>query len=109
MMAGGGALALAAPSSTGLVALFVVASLAHVAFALGEVTMSHPTAHAALAARNMTHGPWSAHFWGGTALAVVGVLLAASAFVLPGVAAGLVGLFLFEHAYVQAGQSVPLA
>ena len=75
---------------------------------LGETTLTHATAHAALATREMTRGRFAGFFW-------AGVVLAAGAVAAPWlggwVAAplALVGLFAFEHAYVQAGQSVPLA
>lgn len=82
-------------------------SLIHLLMVLGEVTLTHPTAHARLAVREMTRGRFAAFFWLGI------ILTLASAFApLVGVAASplaLVGLALHEHAYVQAGQSVPLA
>jgi ABC-type lipoprotein release transport system permease subunit len=55
----------------------------------------------------MTRGRYRGFFWAGIALGVAGAL----APWLQGysVAAALVGLLCFEHAYVQAGQSVPLA
>jgi hypothetical protein len=65
----------------------------------------------------MTGGRFRGFFWMGVALVAVG-LLAAAGELSPGLgdwaaaAAGLValaGLALHEHAYVQAGQSVPLA
>jgi Fe-S-cluster-containing dehydrogenase component/formate-dependent nitrite reductase membrane component NrfD len=82
-------------------------SLAHLLLVWGEVTLTHPTAHAALAVREMTRGRFAAFFWLGAALT-----LAALFAPLLGVAAvplALVGLALHEHAYVQGGQSVPLA
>jgi Fe-S-cluster-containing dehydrogenase component len=82
-------------------------SLIHLLMVWGEVTLTHPTAHARLAVWEMTRGRFAAFFWAGVAL----VLLAAFAPWL-GVAAvppALVGLALHEHAYVQSGQSVPLA
>ncbi len=82
-------------------------SLLHLLFVLGEVTLTHPTAHARLAVEEMTVGKYRGFFW----LGVVLVALAAAAPWL-GVAAAapaLAGLLAYEHAYVQAGQSVPLA
>jgi Fe-S-cluster-containing dehydrogenase component/formate-dependent nitrite reductase membrane component NrfD len=84
-----------------------LSSLVHVLMVWGEVTLTHPTAHARLAVWEMTRGRYAAFFWAGAAL----VLLAVFAPWL-GVAAAplaLVGLALHEHAYVQAGQAVPLA
>jgi formate-dependent nitrite reductase membrane component NrfD len=91
-----------------VVTFYGFALVVHVALSVGEATMGHPTAHAALAAKNMTTGRYAGFFWGGLALSVVALGLAGS---MPVVAAlaGLAGLLLFEHAYVQAGQSVPLA
>ncbi|HEX8291367.1 MAG TPA: NrfD/PsrC family molybdoenzyme membrane anchor subunit, partial [Pyrinomonadaceae bacterium] len=83
------------------------ASLVHLLMVWGEVTLTHPTAHARLAVWEMTRGRYAAFFWAGAAL----TLLAVSAPWL-GVAAvppALVGLALHEHAYVQSGQAVPLA
>lgn len=85
--------------------------LVHLLLVAGEMTLTHATAHAHLAAWEMTRGGYRAYFWTGTALilaAVLGAVLApwAGMWVVP---AALVGLLAFEHAYVQAGQSVPLA
>jgi Ni/Fe-hydrogenase subunit HybB-like protein len=81
--------------------------LIHLLMVWGEVTLTHPTAHAALAVREMTRGRYAAYFW-------AGIFLTLACVFAPwlGVAAAplaLAGLALHEHAYVQAGQSVPLA
>jgi formate-dependent nitrite reductase membrane component NrfD len=80
----------------------------HLVLVLGESSMRHPTAHAALAARAMTSGKYAHFFWVSVPLGVLGVVFGASA---PLIAAGaaLGSLALYEHAFVQAGQSVPLA
>jgi Fe-S-cluster-containing dehydrogenase component/formate-dependent nitrite reductase membrane component NrfD len=83
------------------------ASLIHLLMVWGELTLTHPTAHARLAASEMTRGRYGAFFW-------TGIVLTAACVFAPwlGVAAAplaLAGLALHEHAYVQAGQSVPLA
>jgi len=91
-----------------VVTFYGFALVVHVALSVGEATMGHPTAHAALAARNMTSGRYAGFFWGGLTLSVIALGLAGSMPVF-GALAGLAGLLLFEHAYVQAGQSVPLA
>jgi len=90
------------------------AALAHLLLVLGEVTLPHVTAHAKLATHAMTGGRYRAPFWAGLALVAAGTAafaggtwLSAGAWAA-GVAA-LAGLALYEHAYVQAGQSVPLA
>ena len=110
LLAGSGALMLLTPAGLGIGALWVFqGSVAvHLALALGEASMGHPTAHAALAASNMIRGRYATYYWGGLGLALAGLILVT---VLPGlgVTAALVGLLSYEHAYVQAGQSVPLA
>ena len=84
-----------------------VASLVHVLFVVGEMTLVHSTAHARLAADEMTRGRY--RLWFRTGLLLVGIAATApvsGAWVAP---LALAGLFAHEHAYVQAGQSVPLA
>ncbi|HEY7483545.1 MAG TPA: 4Fe-4S dicluster domain-containing protein [Streptosporangiaceae bacterium] len=82
-------------------------AVAHVLLVLGEVTLSHPTEHAHLAVRAMTSGRYARLFWIGLALTATGVAAPfAGAWVAP---LALAGLLAHEHAYVQAGQSVPLA
>jgi len=81
---------------------------AHLLLVVSEAVMKHPTAHASLAAHNMMFGAWGHFFWVSLALGVLSVLFAVSAPVIAAVAA-LVCLLFYEHAFVQAGQSVPLA
>jgi Ni/Fe-hydrogenase subunit HybB-like protein len=97
--------------------LLAVTSLLHLLMIWGEVSLTHPTAHARLAIWEMVQGRYQSEFW-------IGILLSALGGVLPwlaifgfvstslgigGAPLALVGMMLFEHAYVQAGQSVPLA
>ena len=83
------------------------ASMVHLLFVLGEVTLTHPTVHAHLAVREMIRGRFARYFWSGIVLVAVAVSAPALG---PLVAvAALAGLLLHEHAYVQAGQVVPLA
>jgi len=82
-------------------------SLIHLLFIWGEVSIIHPTAHAHLAVREMTGGRYRSFFRAGVALTLLGVF--APWLGLAAVPLALAGLLLFEHAYVQAGQSVPLA
>jgi Fe-S-cluster-containing dehydrogenase component/formate-dependent nitrite reductase membrane component NrfD len=101
-----------------LTALLAIMSLIHLLMIWGEVSLTHPTAHARLAIYEMVHGRYRRDFWIGTILSAAG----ASLFVLAllndisiatgggvGAPLALVGLMLYENAYVQAGQSVPLA
>lgn len=83
------------------------AAVAHVVFVFGETTVSHATAHAHLAVAEMTRGRYAAAFWFGVLLVTVGVLAPFLGW-WAGIVA-VVGLLPHEHAYVQSGQSVPLA
>ncbi|MBA3322624.1 MAG: polysulfide reductase NrfD [Pyrinomonadaceae bacterium] len=82
-------------------------SLLHLLMVWGEVSLTHPTAHARLAVTEMTRGRYRTYFWAGIVLTMLGGL--APWFGLAAVPLALAGLLFFEHAYVQAGQSVPLA
>lgn len=82
----------------------------HIALVLSELVMPHATRHGVRAAWNMTRGRWSRWFWGGLGLSIVAIVVVA----IPGLAAAaavgflaLAGLLMFQHAYIQAGQSVP--
>jgi Fe-S-cluster-containing dehydrogenase component/formate-dependent nitrite reductase membrane component NrfD len=94
-----------------------VTTLLHLLMIWGEVTLTHPTAHARLAVREMVRGRYRAFFWIGVVLAFISgvapwLSLMGDFDLLIGLVASplaLVGLLLYEHAYVQAGQSVPLA
>ena len=90
-----------------LIWMIAFASLAHLLMVWGEAALPHVTAHAHLASREMVRGRWGRYFWAGVALVAAG-MLAPWIGVWAAVAA-LVGLLAYEHAYVQAGQSVPLA
>ena len=87
--------------------LIAISAAAHLVMISFEHTLTHVTAHARLAAHEMVRGRYARHFWGGTVLILVAALTPWLG--LAGAAAGLVGLLAYEHAYVQAGQSVPLA
>jgi Fe-S-cluster-containing dehydrogenase component/formate-dependent nitrite reductase membrane component NrfD len=97
--------------------LLAVTSLVHVLMIWGEVSLTHPTAHARLAIWEMVHGRYQSEFWIGIALSMLGGLLpwlaifgyVGTSMAVGGAPLALIGLMLFEHAYVQAGQSVPLA
>ena len=87
--------------------LVAATSAIHLLMLWGEVTLAHTTAHARLAAHEMTRGQYASFFWAGALLVLAGV----AAPVLGSVAAlaALAGLLAYEHAHVQAAQSVPLA
>ncbi|MEZ5332319.1 MAG: 4Fe-4S dicluster domain-containing protein [Thermoanaerobaculia bacterium] len=103
-----GAAALWEPTALpGCLQVAAVAAAVHILLVLGEVTLPHGTAHAALATREMVAGRFKVWFW----LGAVGVAAAVAApwLGVPAALAGIAGLAAFEHAWVQAGQSVPLA
>jgi Fe-S-cluster-containing dehydrogenase component/formate-dependent nitrite reductase membrane component NrfD len=85
----------------------VVVTILHLLVTAGEFTVGHPSAHARQAAHEMTGGRFAGFFWAGVALALV-ALAAPWLGPISGVAA-LLAVLAHEHAYVQAGQSVPLA
>ena len=111
LVAGAGALMLLAndPSvAQPITSLFRFSLVGHLVMVLGEASMRHPTAHATLAAKNMTRGAYAHFYWVGLALSVLALVFAPSTPVVAALS-GLGGLLLYEHAFVQAGQSVPLA
>ena len=81
--------------------------LMHALLVLGEATVTHVTAHARLAAWEMMRGRYRRYFWTGLLLLLGGV--AAPWIGLGAVPLALMAVLAHEHAYVQAGQSVPLA
>lgn len=97
--------------------ILAVTSLLHLLMIWGEVSLTHPTAHARLAIWEMVRGRYRNDFWMGIALSLIGGLLpwlaifgyAGTSIGIGGAPLALIGLMLFEHAYVQAGQAVPLA
>jgi len=97
--------------------ILVVSSLIHVLMIWGEVSLTHSTAHARLAIWEMTHGRYKNPFWIGLLLPILGAALAGAAIFgyvaasigIFGAPLAMIGIVFYEHAYVQAGQSVPLA
>ena len=92
---------------TGAEFVLACAAAGHVLFVAAEVSVGHPTAHARLAVETMISGRYAPLFWAGLAA----VAVAAAAPWLGPIAAplALAGLLAHEHAYVRAGQSIPLA
>ncbi len=88
-------------------AVLAVAAGAHLVFVTAETTLVHPTAHAHLAAHEMVQGRFARTFRAGIVLA--GASVAAPWIGVAAAPVALLGLLAYEHAYVQAGQSVPLA
>ena len=84
-----------------------IAAAVHLLVVLGEVTLTHPTAHAHLAVRELVRGRLARFFWAGVVL--VAVAVATPWIGVVAVPFALAGLAAYEHAHVQAGQAVPLA
>jgi Fe-S-cluster-containing dehydrogenase component/formate-dependent nitrite reductase membrane component NrfD len=79
---------------------------------IGEFGMPHASEVAAQAAHEISHGKYKEHFWYGAILLghVVPLLILVFGFPFAGLASGLlalVGLYLFEHAFVMAPQEIP--
>ena len=104
---GAGAATVSADATAAALRIFALGSGAHAVMILGEVLMPPPTAHARLAEREMTHGRFRGWFRVGLAGALIGAAAPWLGWIV--VPIGLVALLAYEHAYVQAGQSVPLA
>lgn len=91
----------------GIEVLLSAAAVVHLLMVWGEITLTHPTAHAHLAASSMTRGKFARFFW--PAFIAIAISVAAPWIGLIAVPFALGGLLAHEHTYVQAGQSVPLA
>jgi Fe-S-cluster-containing dehydrogenase component/Ni/Fe-hydrogenase subunit HybB-like protein len=97
--------------------LLAVSSLINLLFIWGEVSLTHPTAHARLAIWEMTRGRYKSDFWFGVGLLIVGCVVAwlplfgfgSFWFAIVAALMTLAGMILYENAYVQSAQSVPLA
>jgi len=87
--------------------ILAIACAVHIAMTLGDVTLTHATAHARLAVHELVLGRYRAWFWLGLAGAALGC--AAPWLPVAPQAGALAGLLAYEHAHVQAGQVVPLA
>ena len=83
------------------------AAAAHLLLVAGETTLPHVTAHAHLANQELVRGKFARFFWPG--LACVAAAVSAPWIGVAAAPLALFGLLAHEHAYVQAGQSVPLA
>jgi Fe-S-cluster-containing dehydrogenase component/formate-dependent nitrite reductase membrane component NrfD len=105
------------PEILNLIWILCISSLLHLLMVWGEVSLTHGTAHARLAVWEMVRGRYKTDFWIGIILSLAGGLILVAALygvidislAVAGAPLALIGLMLYEHAYVQAGQSVPLA
>ncbi len=95
----------------------LLAALGSAAIIVMDTFGKHPTRQAERAALNLWRDVHQRRFWSGVALGSVIPVVAAAVFLLGGGAAwlaiagavALVGLWLYEDAWVRAGQSVPLS
>lgn len=110
VLAGGGVLILLGAQGSGILA---AATALHLALVGGELLIPHTTRDGARSAHQMVCGAYGRFFWFGvlTGPAVLALALAPGGAAAAGAAAGLAfaGLLAYEHAYIQAGQSVPLS
>lgn len=103
LLAGAGALAIL--GQDGLAGWLAGPAAASVAIIAADTFGAHATGQAARAARNLWH---ARGFWAGVVLLVAVVPLAVALPPAAGIAA-LAGLWLYEDAWIRAGQSVPLS
>lgn len=119
VMAGSAALALAALASGASDVLaplrwaLLASAAANGLMIVSELALPTVTAHARAAEHQLTHGAYRPYFLmgliGGSAAPVALLLFAGAAPLALASLLALAGLLAFEHAYVQAGQAVPLA
>jgi Ni/Fe-hydrogenase subunit HybB-like protein len=117
MLLGSAVLLLGFKAGITQIGILATTGVMHILMIWGEVSLTHPTAHARLAIYEMVHGRYRSDFWIGMLLSLLGAVVPSLAllnvvslsFGAAGAPLALIGLMLFENAYVQAGQSVPLA
>ena len=99
-----------------LVGILLAGSLLHTALIAGEFVLSNHDAESRAALQALRRGPLRGWLWLGSGGIVLGIALAVvslsmaepvAAYVAAGVVIAAIGAY--EHAHVQAGQSVPLA
>ena len=90
-----------------LATIAATATAFHLILIAAEVLTPHPTAHARLAVHEMVRGRYRIEFAAGVIFQLLG--LVSMPFQAEAAALMLLGLLLYEHAHVGAGQAVPLA
>jgi len=90
--------------------ILAAALAAHLLLVAADALVPAHTADALAAGRQLRHGVYALWYWtgllGGAALPLIAVLAGATG---PAAALALLGLFPYQHSYVQAGQSVALS
>ena len=107
-------LPLSAGAQTVVHTVLITSLLVHLVLIVSELVIPHTIADAKRAAHHMIYGHYRSYYWTGL---IAGVVFPLILVLIPGnlsmlVTASilaLVGLLTYEHAYVQAGQSVPLS
>ncbi len=93
--------------------MIMFSTVVHLLMVWGEVSLTHGTAHARVAVWEMVRGRYREPFWIGVSVSFASLFFfalgMAPPFVTIGAILALIGVMFYEHAYVQAGQSVPLA
>ena len=108
------------PEITPLLWIIMAGTVVHLLMIWGEVSLTHGSAHARVATWEMTRGRYRSYFRLGVMLPLFGmaglIVAGTMTFVTPifitffvSLFMLLIGMMFYEHAYVQAGQSVPLA
>ncbi len=106
----GAALPLPGPWAAALPPILVAAVAAHLLLVASDAVVPAHTGDALAAGRQLRRGVYAGWYWVGllcgAVLPLVGALAGAA---VPAAALALLGLFPYQHAYVQAGQSVALS
>jgi len=99
------------PSLNLLVMALVLALALEGALLFAELAGAHPNVDVARAARLLTRGGLRVRFWGGAVVAGIAlpIVLAFTPAVLLGAVLALAGLWIYEDAWIKAGQSIPLS
>jgi Fe-S-cluster-containing dehydrogenase component/formate-dependent nitrite reductase membrane component NrfD len=121
VLAGAAVLSLAAPVAgfpagirSMLRGALVIGIAGHMMVVLAEVLVRHPSQDAARAARLLSRGSLRTEFWAGvftlgSCVALAAVLVDRPLFSLAGPVLALLGLGIWEHLWVKAGQEPPLS
>ncbi|MCY0876134.1 MAG: polysulfide reductase NrfD [Firmicutes bacterium] len=103
------------PVALVIVHVTLVAALAvHLALILSEWVIPHTIEDAKRAAHHMIYGQYKGYYWTGMLVGaaiplILGIFFASPIIAVVASVLALIGLLSYEHAFVQAGQSVPLS
>ncbi len=95
---------------TGAVRAVLAAAVgAHLLLSLVDAAVPAHNTDGAAAARQLRHGLYARLYWGGLLLTALALIVVLSGGLAVGAALALLGLLVYHHAYVQAGQAVALS